>query len=362
VRRGTGGAKLRKLISAPLGFNPQHVLAMRLNLPFGKPDPRAGVALQQYVEKIEAMPGMEAAATVTGPPLRPAREGGPVRLKGSTDPGTDVVSHQISPDYFRTLGIPLLAGRTFRLSDAGRKITVGIVNEEFARHFGLGPKVIGKQIDYSEGPITVIGLVGTVRAHRLETKPYPECYWSSLQTSFPNVHLLERSMIPTGQLLKQVKTAIASVNPDQVIFGVQTMNELIADSTVEPRIDVYLIGAFTLLAVAMAVGMCSVISFLVSQRTSEIAIPMALGAGAGAIIKTVLATTSLWVVAGLAGGLGLGMATSKTLRSLTETEAAASPEMYPAVVGFFFAVALVAAYLPARRASRLDPTTALRCE
>ena len=357
---------LWKLISTPLGFNPQHVLAMRLQLPFGKleqPDPRAGVALQQYVDKIEAIPGIEAAATVTGPPLRPARGGGPIQLVGMSDPGTFGWTHQISPDYFRTLRIPLLVGRTFRLSDAGRKITVGIVNEEFARHFGLGPNIVGKQIADPEGSITIVGMVGTVRASRLETKPFPECYYSSLQISWPNVHLLVRSALPPGPLLKQVKAAIASSNSDQAVFGVQTMDELIADSASEPRFDVFLIGAFALLAVAMtAAGMFSVTSFLVSQRTGEIAIRMALGAGRGAIIKTVLWTTSLWVVAGLAGGLGLGLAASKTIRSLTNTEASASPAMYAAVGVFFLAVTLLAAYLPARRATRLDPAEALRCE
>jgi len=363
---GLVAQNLWKLISAPLGFNPQHVLAMRLQLPFGKlelPDPRAGVTLQQYVDRIEAIPGIEAAATVTGPPLRPARGGGPIPLVGMSDPGTFAWSHQISPDYFRTLRIPLLAGRTFCLSDAGRKITAGIVNEEFARHFGLGPNIVGKQIADPEGPITIVGLVGTVRASRLETKPFPECYYSSLQISWPNVHLLVRSTMPTAQLVKQVKAAIASVNSDQALFGVQSMNELIADSVTEPRFDVYLIGAFALLAVAMAAsGMYSVISFLVSQRTSEIAIRMALGAGRGAIIRTVLGTTSLWVVAGLAGGLYLGLATGKIIRSLTETEATGSPAMYAVVVLFFLVVTLVAAYLPARRATRLDPAEALRCE
>jgi predicted permease len=363
---GLVAQNLWNLISAPLGFNPEHVLAMRLKLPFGKveqPDPRAGKVLEGYVEKIEAIPGVEAAATVSGPPLRPARGGGPVRLLGSTDPGTFSWSHQISPDYFRTLGIPLLAGRTFRLSDAGPKLTVAIVNEEFARHFGLGPNVIGKLIDYSDPPVTIVGMVGTVRASPLETKPDPECYISSLESSWPNVYLLVRSPLPPGQLLKEVKAAIASVNPGQALFGVQTMNELVADSVPEPRFHVYLIGAFALLAVAMAsAGMYSVIAFLVSQRTSEIAIRMALGAGRGAIIKTVLATTSLWVVAGLAGGLYLGLAASTTLRSLTDTEATGSPAMYAVVALFFLAVTVVAAYLPARRATRLDPAVALRCE
>jgi len=357
---------LLSLISAPLGFNPENVLAMRLQLPFGKleqPDPRAGKVLEDYVGRIEAIPGVEVAATVTGPPLRPARGGGPVQLVGSTDPGTFAWSHQISPDYFRTLGIPLLAGRTFRPSDAGPRITVGIVNEEFARHFALGPNVVGKQIADPEGPITIIGLVGTVRTGELETRPFPECYYSARQISWPNVYLVVRSALPSGPLLRQVKAAISSINPDQAVFGVQAMNELVADSVVEPRFDVYVIGIFALLAVAMAAaGMYSVISFLVSQRTSEIAIRMALGAGRGAIIRTVVAATSLWVGAGLAGGLYLGFAASKTIRSLTDTEAVGAPATYAAVAVFFLAMTFVAAYLPARRATRADPLVALRHE
>ena len=357
---------LLNLISAPLGFNPEHVLAMRLQLPFGKleqPDPKAGKVLQSYVDKIEAIPGVEAAATITGPPLRPARGGGPIQLMGVADPGLTAWSHQMTPDYFRTMGIPLLAGRTLRVSDAGPKLTVVVVNEAFAKHFGLGADVVGKQIPDTEGPITVVGLVGTVRTRGLETRPFPECYYSAQQLSWPNVYLVVRSVLSPGPLLKQVKAAIAAINPDQSVFGVETMNELVAHSVVAPRFDVYLIGIFALLAVAMAgAGMFSVISFLVSQRTSEIALRMALGAGRGAIMKTVLAATSLWVLAGLAGGLYLGYAAGKTIRSLTDTEAVASPATYAVVALFFLAVTSAAVYLPARRATRLDPATALRCE
>jgi len=147
------------------------------------------------------------------------------------------------------------------------------------------------------------------------------------------------------------------------VFGVLTMDELIADSVTEPRFETFVIGAFALLALAMAAtGMYSVISFLVSQRTGEIAIRMALGASRGAIVKTVLGLTSLWVAAGLAGGLAIGLAASKTIQSLTDSEAAGSPEMYAAVIGFFLAVTLLAAAVPLRRALRLDPAAALRCE
>ncbi len=368
---GLVAQNLRMLIATPMGFDPKGVLAMRLKLPAHHQeqiDPRAGIAFQEYVDRIAAIPGVDSAATVTGPPLRPAR-GGNSELRGVTEANGELKSiqawnHLVSTDYFRALRIPLLAGRTFRRDDAGRRATVAIVNQEFARRFGFGADIVGKQLDEGPGePIAIVGMAGNVRTRGLQTAPFPEVYLSSLQLSWANVYFVVRSALPPGQLLKQVKAAIGSANSDQPVFGVQTMDEVIADAVAEPRFDAFLIGAFALLALVMAAaGMYSVISCLVSQRTSEIAIRMALGAGRGDIVQTVLGTTSLWVVAGLAAGLALGVAASKTIRSLTNAESTASPAMYGAVALFFLAVTLLAAYMPARRASRLDPAVALRSE
>jgi predicted permease len=359
------------LISTPMGFDPNHVLAMRLKLPLSRPqnviDPKAGVTFQRYLDKIAAIPGVDAAATVTGPPLRPARTGN-ASLVGVTDGASSLKivwsdNHLVSPDYFRTLRIPLLAGRTFRRDDAGRRVTVAIVNEEFARRFGLGTDVVGKQLDEPGQPITIVGMVGNVRTRGLQTAPYPEVYLSSLQLDWANVYLVVRSALSPPQLLKQVKTAIESSNSDQAVFGVLTMEDMIADSVTESRFDVFLIGAFALLALGMAAaGMYSVISCLVSQRTSEIAIRIALGASRSDIIGTTLGTTMAWVAAGLACGLVLGLATRNTIRALSSTAVDGSPWMYFSVALFFFVVTLVAAYLPMRRAIRLDPSAALRCE
>ena len=242
-------------------------------------------------------------------------------------------------------------------------MTVAIVNEEFARRFGLGTDVVGKQLDEPGQPITIVGMVGNVRTRGLQTSPYPEVYLSSLQLDWANVYLVVRSALSPPQLLKQVKTAIESSNSDQAVFGVLTMEDMIADSVTEPRFDVFLIGAFALLALGMAAaGMYSVISCLVSQRTSEIAIRIALGASRSDIIGTTLGTTMAWVAAGLACGLVLGLATRNTIRALSSTAVDGSPWMYFSVALFFFVVTLVAAYLPMRRAIRLDPSAALRCE
>jgi putative ABC transport system permease protein len=368
---GLVAQNLWTLISTPMGFDPKHVLAMQLKLPGrhqNAGDRQAGLVFQDYLDRIAAIPGVDAAATVTGPPLRPAR-GGPMEIVGVTDETGKLKSvigdnHLVSPDYFRTLGIPILAGRTFRRDDAGQTVTVAIVNQEYARRFGFGADVVGRQIDEGPGtPITIVGMCGNVRTRGLQTAPWPEVYLSSLQLSWANAYLVVRSPLPPGQLLKQVKAAIGSANSEQAVFGVQTMDEAIADSEAEPRFDAFLIGAFALLAVAMAAaGMHSVIACLVSQRTGEIAIRIALGAGRGAIARTILGTTTAWVAGGLACGLGLGFETRGTVRSLSNTAVKGSPWMYAAVVWFFLVVTLVAAYLPMRRASRLNPAAALRAE
>jgi putative ABC transport system permease protein len=352
------------LLSTPVGFDPKHVSAMRLQLPAAQqnaPAAKAKLVFPEYLRKVAAIPGVDSAATASGPPLRPARAGS-FRLFG-IPASVAAFTNQVSPDYFRTLGIPILAGRTFGESDAGGRITVAIVSEEAAHRFGLGRDIIGKQIDDPDGPITIVGMAANTRTRRFDITPMPVVYLSSLQFSWTNVYLVVRSAMPPAQVLRDVKAAIGSYNSDQAVFGFQPMDEWIADSVTEPRFDVFLIGAFALLAVAMAAaGMYSVISCLVTQRASEIAIRMALGSSRGALVRTVLAATLVWVAAGLVCGLGLGLAGRNTVRSLSDTVVTGSPWMYVWVTLLFLGVTLAATYLPARRASRLDPAVALRCE
>jgi predicted permease len=367
---GLVGQNLWTLISTPMGFDPNHVLAMKVKLP-ARPqehiDPKAGRIFQEYVDKISFIPGVDSAAVVTGPPLRWER-GGNAELLGVTDAtgalkSITAVNHLVSRDYFRTLRIPLLAGRVFRADDAGPHATVAVVNEEFARRFGLGADVIGKQLREPRTPITIIGMVGNVRTRGLQVDPFPEVYLSSLQLSWANTYLVVRSAISPVQLTKEIKAAIQSANAEQPIFGVMTMDELIADSVTEPRFDVIVIGAFALLALAMATaGLYSVVSCLISQRTSEIAIRMALGANRIRIIRTVLGTTSIWMVLGLAFGLGSSLAARNVVRSLADAAVIGSPWMYISVVLFFLLLMVAAVYQPLQRASRLDPAVALRCE
>jgi predicted permease len=367
---GLVAQNLWTLISTPIGIDPDHVLVMQIKLPQSLHQNallRANQEFQRYLERIATIPGVEGAATVTGPPLRNARTGN-TELEGVMDASgrrkvvwSDL--HSVSPDYFRVLRIPVLAGRVFRRDDAGPRLKVAIVNEEFARSFGFGRDIVGKEIFDPAGNIEIVGLVGNVRTRGLTAAAYPEGYLSSLQLNWGNAYLMVRSAIPPGQLVQQVRGAIEALNSDQAVYGVMTMREMISDSVSQPLFQVFLIAAFALLAVAMAMsGLYSVIACLVSQRLNEIAIRIALGAGRAAIIRTVLGTTTVWVTVGLAAGLALGLLMRNTVRDLSDTAIHGSPWMYATLVLLFQVTALIAAAIPVRRAVGLDPATALRCE
>jgi predicted permease len=255
---GLVARNLWTLISAPMGFDPNHVVVFRLKPP---PQPTGaarapGVPFRQYLDSIAAIPGVESAATVTGPPLRPSVSG-PVELVGVRNPGGALQSvivdnHLVSSGYFRTLRIPLLAGRMFQEQDCTEPWRTVIVNEEFARRFGAGRDIVGKQIFEPGQPTTILGMVGNVRTRGLRTDPFPEAYLCSLRFSWTNQYLVVRSSVPPAQLVKDVKSAIRSTNPDQAVFGVMSMEELISDSVTEPRFHAFLTAMFALLAVAMA--------------------------------------------------------------------------------------------------------------
>ena len=367
---GLVAQNLWTLISTPMGFDPSHVLAMQLKLParIRMPSTRSAASVfQDYLDKIAAIPGVEAAATVTGPPLRPAR-GGPTELVGVTDETGKLKSvigdnHLVSPDYFRTLRIPLLAGRTFRRDDAGRQVTVAIVNQEFARRFGLGADIVGRQIDEPGAPITIVGMAGNVRTRGLRTAPFPEIYLSSLQLSWANVYLVVRSALPPEQLLKQVKAAIGSANSEQAVFGVQTMDE--ADCGFRSRAALRCVSDRRFRAARRGDGsrghvQRDCLPGLAAHRRD--CHPHGVGREPRRHRPHHSGNHHRLGGGGIGRRPGLGLATRNTVRSLSNAAASGSPWMYASVVLFFLVVTLVAAYMPMRRASRLNPAAALRCE
>ena len=358
------------LVLTPVGFDPDHTVAMQLKLPSEAANSlgtKASAILESYLKKIAAIPGIDSAATVTGPPLRRAI-GGPAEIVGERDPNGALKTviadlSSVSPDYFRTLRIPIFAGRPFETSDAAGRPLVAIVNQEFALRFGLAEDVVGRQLDDPKEPFTIVGMVGNVRTQGLSAAASPEVYLSSAQFAWANVYLVVRSRLPAAEVLKAVTGAIHSENADQAVFGVTTMKELISDSMAGPRFYAFLTAAFASVALAMSsCGMFSVISFLVSQRRSEIAIRVTLGASRGAIVRTIAGGITSWVAGGLLCGFALALGTRNTVRALSSSAVEGSPWMYVFVVLFFFVVTLLAVSLPLRRISHIDPALTLRCE
>jgi putative ABC transport system permease protein len=356
------------LLSAPTGFNPKDLLVMKLKLssrPENSIDPKAGLTFQEYVDRISAIPGVSSAAITNGPPLHPTRIGNAELLEVRNGNGRlksiMAINHSISRDYFRTLQIPLLAGRTFRADDAGPHVAVAIVNEEFAHRFGLGAEIVGKHIDEPGKPITIVGMVGNVRARGLQIDYYPEVYLSSLQLSWANAYLIVRSAITPTTLIRQVRTAVESVNPDQAIFGASTMERFVSDSLAQPRFDTLLTGVFAFLSVVMAVaGVHSVVTYLISQQTGEIALRLALGANWPAILRNVLGKTAIWIAAGLAVGLGCSLAAENAIRALAGVAVKGNFWIYVSSVLIFLFATMIAAYVPLRKANSIDIVAALR--
>jgi putative ABC transport system permease protein len=363
------GQNLWTVVSTSAGFEHRNVYVMQLRLP---PQRRRSQAFQEYLANIAAIPGVDAAAVATAIPLRPLR-GGFFRMVG--EPPEILAGRRptwgyfVSSDYFRVLGIPLVEGRTFRDDDAQGRPRVAVVNQEFVRSHEIAINPVGRQIDDgSDGAITIVGVVGDTRARGVLTEPEPQFYTSYLQYFLPNAYLLVRSSLAQTQLVTRVKEAIRASYVDQPVFNVSSMDEVLSSSTAGLRFSAFVLGVFALLALMMAAGgMYSIISCLVSQRTNEIAVRIALGASRTAIVKTVWATTGAWILAGLTGGIGLGLAARTTILRLSNIgvpgsagSAAHSTEMYAATALFFIAIAVFASYVPVKRAMRIDPALALR--
>jgi putative ABC transport system permease protein len=360
---------LWRIVSSPRGFSSENVTVIQLRLPHVREqalNPTPMRAYSEYLEKLAAVPGVDSAAVVNGAPIHGAVqtvfsiEG----LPGDTASRTRQTAmwQRVSPDYFRTLRIPLHAGRTFRGVDTLSGPAVVIVNQEFVRRFLPNRDPIGQRIG-SGRQLTIVGVVGDVRIAGLKTAPEPQVYVSSLQGYDPNAQLVVRSSLPRPELLTRAKQAIRSVYADQAIFNAMSLDEVISRSVATPRFQAILIGAFALLALMMAAsGLYGVISCLVTQRTSEIAIRMALGANRSRVVKAIVGQTAAWVLGGLAVGMGLGAATSTLVRRLSLSADSGDPLTYAAIALVYLAVTLFACLAPVRRATRLDPATALRAD
>jgi putative ABC transport system permease protein len=366
-----------RLLGTSPGFNPDHLLTLRVKLPndvkdspYREPKKQAA-AFQNFLTNVEAVPGVQSAAFTEIVPLS----------QDDMDMGNFVIKEEpplpqgqhlaaefrdITPDYFRTMGIPLLHGRVFTGRDNLDNPRVVIVDESFARHFFPNQDPVGKHLqipDSTRPEREIVGVVGAVLDTGFEQQPRPTVYFPSLQSPDQTMSLVVRTSLPTSTILPAIKGAIWSVDKDQPIFNVRPMDEIIAGVTSAQRVAFLTLDVFAFLALALAaIGIYGVTTYAVGQRTHEIGIRVAMGALPGDVLRLVVLHGMKLVVAGVVLGLLASFGLTRLMSSLLFGVSATDPLVFTVVALLLFVVALVACYIPALQATRVDPMVALRYE
>jgi predicted permease len=361
-----------RLQTVETGFDPSGVLTMQFSLSGVKYDEGEKVAAfyQQLVEQVESLPGVRAAGVISRLPMAGDRSTSGMTIEGRpASPGErpEVHFRIITPGYFRAMAIPLRAGRELTEQDDTESPPVVIINQTLARKYFSGEEAVGKRIKLGPNPnrpwISIVGVVGDARNFGLEAEALPEVYVPNLQSPSERMRLVVRAAVEPLSLVAAVKDVVRRLDKDLPFSQVATMEQLLAKSVGQRRLNMLLLGIFAAVALVLAaVGVYGVISYSVSQRTHEIGIRLALGAEQRDILGMVLAEGTRLTLMGLAAGLVAASGVTSLLRSLLLGVGARDPLTYAAAAVALGVVALAACYIPARRAMKVDPMVALRYE
>jgi putative ABC transport system permease protein len=369
---------LWRLMTVDTGFDPRNVLTM--TIPFGREKYRQPIIqtsfFQQILDRVRALPGVKSAALTNLPPLGGGVYGISFAIKGPSsghEPEAPYVEYNIvSPEYFRMFGMRLLRGRDFTDRDVKDAPGVVIISEAFARRYWPDQNPLGKTVTLGRGDnaqtCEVIGVVSDVRDNELKVAPQPKVYVPYLQVPVPEhllcMSLLVRTASKPLKLANAIRSQIWAVDSDQPLVDVMPLEQLITSENVAgPRFRTFLLAAFAGLALVLAlVGIYGVVSYTVAQRTHEIGIRVALGADQKSVLKLVIGQGLLLVGGGLGCGLVAALGLTRLLSSLLYEVSPTDPVTLVAVSLMLGCAALLACYIPARRATKVDPIVALRYE
>jgi predicted permease len=355
-----------------IGFDAAGVMAGSVDLETrGYSPERAAEFLRALVERLESAPGIVAASAVDIVPLtlsnttdRMLRDGDVRPPVGQTPPTPMIYTNAVGPGHFKTLNIPLRAGRDFTDSDTARAPGVAIVNETMASQFWPGKDAVGQRLlplDTSAAPIVVVGVVRDSKYVTIGEDPRPFMYRPLGQAYTPRVTLLVRGTGAPAAAMATVKREIQALDSGLALFAVSSLDDAISISLVPARIAGALLGTLGLFALVLAaLGVYGVVSFLVRARTREIGVRVALGATPRAVVTMVVRQAMIWTVTGMAIGVTLAGVVARLLGSVLYGVSPADPVTFGAVILLLGGVAGLAAVIPALRASRLDPLVALR--
>jgi putative ABC transport system permease protein len=320
---------------------------------------------------VRALPGVQSAAGISRLPLNGANAASNFTIQGKpVQPGMEPVADVriISPDYFKTMGIPFIAGRDFSERDAKDAPDAVVINQAMAERFFAGEDPLGKRLQVYPDPTRwreVVGIVGNVRLLGLDADVNPAIYLPLPQNVYPAAmrasFLAVRTDADTRSLVAAVRDQLKAVDRGVPIAQVRTMEEVIGGSLAQRRLSMSLLATFAALALLLAgVGIYGVLAYSVTQRTHEIGLRMALGASSRDVLRMVMGNSARLVAAGLGLGLGAALALTRLMASLLFQVSATDPLTYAGIAALLSAIALLASYLPARRAARVDPMVALR--
>jgi predicted permease len=365
------------LMNVDPGFSPENALTLNISLPdsrYTSAQPMIAFE-QQALDRLSALPGVKSAGGVFGLPLGDDAVAGDFIVEGQAAPapGTQPFiagKKVIGGDYFKAIGIPLLKGRYFDKHESKTAPHVVIVSQSLAQHFWPRGDAIGKRLKpgfFNDAWCTVVGIVGDTKQYSLGDTPSPSMYLPYAQAPAPflmqDMTLVLRNASDPLSLVAAARGAVQAVDPDLPVFDVATMEQLVYRSASEPRFNAALLGIFAALALVLAaVGIYGVMSYAVMQRTHEIGLRMALGAQASDVLQQIVRQGMLLAAGGIAIGMAGAWVVTRFLASLLFGVRPTDPMTFAMVPSVLAAVALLACYLPARRAATVNPMVALRYE
>jgi putative ABC transport system permease protein len=361
------------------GFDPKNALTVAISLPERKyPEKNRQAAFyKQLRERVSALPGVQATAVASGVPFSNYHWGNwdrGFRVEGRTGNSSGneggAAYYSVSPNYFKAMGIPLLRGRLFTEFDTESAPRVAIINSAMATRFFPGEDPIGKRIQLidrvkngSQVYREIVGIVADVKSYALDQQAHAQTYEPYTQEPFPSMTLVVRAAGDPIGLGESIRREVSQLDKEQPVFGIQTLERLISTSTQQQRFSMMLLGVFAAAAIALAsIGLYGVMSYAVAQRKHEVGIRMALGAQRRDVLGLILFQGLRLTLGGIAIGLIAAWAATRLLINLLYGVSATDPLTFMGVSLLLISVALLACYLPARRATKVDPIVALRSE